>query len=163
MKSVRIIAMLLVFSILAVSFVSCGGGDGTTAANTSDKSDGTTKAWVNDNLPSNLHYEGEQVRILSRSNDWFYDELSLEADEVQNIVDESVFNRETYVEERLGFDIKVSKEAYVELTDHADLVRGYFNSNTDVYDYVAGSSSHIMPVITDGIMYNLDDVENSDL
>ena len=163
LKLARFTAFLLCVVMLALPLASCGGGDETTKPK--ETVDGqTTQAWVADNL-GDLNYGGEEtVRILSRGDDWFFDELSLEPDEVMNIIDESVNERELYVEERLGIDIKVQKEMCG--TDYdklADLTRTYFESNTDVFDILAGHCYHVMQLTTQGILWDLNEVDNMEL
>jgi len=162
MKFARIIAFLLCLAMVSLVFVSCGETEVTTKAPTTDPAQ-TTDAWVPDGLPE-LNYEGEKVRILSRSDDWFYDELSLKPEESLNIIDESICKREAYVAERLGVELDVDKVvSRGQLTALTNSVRSYFESAVDVYDLVAGSCYHLMPLSTEGILYDWREIDNVDL
>lgn len=163
-KLTRITALMLCVAMLAIPLVSCGEEEVTTKSQQGDPSQ-TTAAWVPDNLPADLNYGGEEtVRILSRGDDWFFDELSLEPDEVMNVIDESVHEREAYVEERLGLNIEVQKEQCgTEYDKLADLTRTYFESNTDVFDILAGHCYHVMQLTTEDILWDLNEVDNLDL
>ena len=115
-----VIALTLLTAIL---FSSCSGG-GKTPADTSASSDGTTAAtgvpgttaepvrtdaggFLLDDLPEKMDFGGEQVTILA------WDGQSYEEFKVEqlngDIIDESVFNRNIRVEERLGVLIGVKK------------------------------------------------------
>ena len=122
------------------------------------------QTWLSDNLDPNLKFEGEKVRILSRGDDWYLDELSLKAEEVFNIIDESVHKRELYVEDRLGIELEVEKHPcgtnWAELND---LTRNYFSSNTDIYDILAGHSTWVTQLTTEDIMWDLREVDNLEM
>lgn len=164
MKFTRIIALAMsVFMVLLV-FASCGDGSDTTTSSETKPGD-ISDVWIPDGLGEDLDFGGEKIRILSRSEDWFYDELQVERDEVVNVIDESVFNREGYVEERLGIEMMAEKIARGSdgLSTITNITRQNFQSALDTYDIVAGSCYHLQPLTTESMMYDLTEVENIDL
>lgn len=163
MKLRRLLALLLALLTVALPFASCGTPDETTEPQNSGDGE-TTKAWIKDDLDPDLNYGGEKVRILARGDDWYYDEISIEADEVLNIIDESVHEREAYVEERLGIDIVVDKRVIgSKHATLADLTRDYFRAGTDAVDLLASPSNQGFALTTEGVMWDMRTVDNIDL
>lgn len=66
----------------------------------------TSKYDVTDGLPSDLKYTGETIRILSRSRDWFEDEIDIAEGYNGDLIDEAVYQRTRRTEERLGIKIE---------------------------------------------------------
>ena len=160
---VRLIAALLVICFTVLPLASCSD-DGTEKAETTAAASSVENTWKKDSLPEGLDYSGETVRIFSRRDGWYYDELTLESNEVANIINESVYDREAFVEDRLGFDIRVQKENVG--TDYGKLermARTYFESDIDAFDIIAGHSYFSLPLSTDGMIYDLREVDNVEL
>lgn len=160
MKRAGMLALVLCFAFILAS---CGDAAITTEPQSSEPQ-ATSDVWQEDGLDPSLDFGGQPIRILSRSDEWFYDELSLKSDEVMNVIDESVALRKNYVEERIGVELKVNKEScagnFFNLTNMA---RNYFSSAVDAYDILAGSCAHLMPLTLESMMYDLNNVENIDL
>ena len=106
--SKRILSAVLAL-VLVVSFAACSGdGDNTkdtdkaTATTTAASSD--TAYYEPDELPE-LDFGGETVTILSREiTDVTKVEISVE-ELSSNIINDSIYNRELFVEDRLGVEI----------------------------------------------------------
>jgi len=162
MKLSRYLALLLCAIFLALPLVSCGSPEETTSPVTTDPPT-TTEAWISDGLDPELNYEGEKVRVLARGDEWYYDEMSVTSEEVMNVIDQSVYDREAYVEERLGVDLTVEKRVIG--TDYnalENLARTYFRAGTDAIDILASPSLQAANLTTEGVMWDLRQVENID-
>lgn len=156
---IRLIAIMLLLAMSVMMFVSCGGGDDTTAP-------GGTRAPVTTNenyLHHGIEYDGDgaKVKFLSQDRDWYYDELTLKPEEVVNVIDESVRDRELYVEDELNVDIVNDKIVAVNYSTVTDQARTLFDSQDTTYDFVMNSR-------TGGgngaeIFWNLYEVDNVDL
>ena len=51
--------------------------------------------------PEGTNFGVEKINFLSRSDVDYYDEISVKPDEIANIIDQSIFDREAYVEEKI--------------------------------------------------------------
>ena len=163
MNFLRSVALLLSILMIAIPLASCGAPDETTSTQ-NNSTEETGKAWIEDNLPPDLNYDGEKVRVLARGDDWYYDEISIESDEILNIIDQSVYDREVYVEERLGLDLVVDKRVIgSKHATLADLTRDYFRAGTDAVDILASPSNQAFALTTEGVMWDMRTVENIDL
>ena len=110
----RIISILLLLA-LTLSFAACSGGsegkpsDSTgPQGNTADTTTpGTTIYYEPDELPENLDFGGEKVVLLAPKDSKYEKELSVE-DLSSEAVNDSIYNREKFVEERLGIELEVA-------------------------------------------------------
>ena len=163
MKLSRVLALLLCVTFFTLSLAACGAPEETTKPDNTEPEE-TTEAWVSDGLDPELNYDGEKVRVLARGDEWYYDEMSVTSDEIMNVIDQSVYDREVYVEERLGVDLTVEKKVIG--TDYnalENLARTYFRSGTDAIDILASPSLQAANLTTEGVMWDLRQVENIDL
>ena len=100
MKLSRYVALLLCVIFFALPLAACGNSEETSKPQNTEP-EATTEVWVSDGLDPELNYDGEKVRVLARGDEWYYDEMSVTSDEIMNVIDQSVYDREVYVEERL--------------------------------------------------------------
>ncbi|MBR6558758.1 MAG: hypothetical protein IKT70_07075 [Clostridia bacterium] len=131
MKS--LFSILLVLVIL-FSFVACSSG----STNTKDTTPSTTKPLDNtdpsivyeeDDLPNDLDFGGQDIHFLvvddsDKKSEICTDELN------SDVVNDSVYNREKYVEERLGVEIIPE---YIDDSDFEDAMEKQFASDEDQY------------------------------
>lgn len=158
----KIIAILLVVAFAVVPLASCGGDDATTTAGGGPNVGNQSTVKAEYPLDENVKFEGEKIRIYSRARSWFYNEMTVNADEVANAIHQSVYDRELFVEEKLGIEItndKEPNEAYDAVTNK---VQTLFESDTDTYDIIANNGMQSTGTILEGYYYDFNDTEYID-
>ena len=153
----RIIAFALLIAMALTLLVSCGGSDITTSPQQTEPGAATTNKEIVEDAVE-LVGDGEVIKIMSGNREWFYDELSLEAHEIANVIDQSVYDREAYVESRLNIDIAVEKTNPDIIDQKIPIL---YDSNDDTYDMIAHQRCNIYTRLN--CFYNLYEVENVDL
>ena len=156
----RIIALMLLLAMAVTMFAACGGNDETTKPQGPGGDVTTDKPWLMPDIGDTMG-DGEKVRMLSQNRDWYYDELTITADEIANVIDQTVYDRELYVEDYLKIELeneKITAEKYSTVSDKAKTL---FDSGDDTYDIVMNSRTGGGRGIE--IYYNLYEVENVDL
>ena len=162
----RIIALMLVFSMIIVPLVACGGDTDSKPKETTDAKGTAADTTANPNVITTylepmseelveLDYGGETIHILSRKDkDFAGDELWVE--ELSNDpVNDAIYNRNLAVSELLGVEfIETREDGQKVLQQKVDLM---VNSGDSTYDIVAASVAYGTPMINDGLMYNLYD------
>ena len=129
-------SVLLAVAML-LSFAACAGGDSNTPKDTTPSGDTTTGGTVTnpviqyeeDELPDDLDFNGALIRFLvvdktDKLSEICTDELNSE------IVNDSVYNREKYVEDRLGVEIQPE---YIDDDDYEDAMERQYASDEDLY------------------------------
>ena len=158
----RIIALLLVIVFAALPLASCGGDDDTTTAPVQGPSGSDTSLKAEYPLDEDIKFEGEKIRIYSRSRDWFAKEMTVTPEEQVNAIHESVYKRELYVESALGIEIENTKEqldTYDAITNNVLL---YFDGDVDKYDIIANNGLQSSGTILEGIYYDFNDTQYID-
>ncbi len=92
-----------------------------------------------DSLPDDLDFGGMTVKFASLAGDKLTYEINFTVDELSSdVVNDSIYNRELYVEDRLGVEIENYK--LINVTDEIDK---NLNSGEDVYDAYIHSNHNI--------------------
>ena len=133
-------SVLLAVAML-LSFAACTGGSSDTPKDTTPSEDTTAGGAVTDpvieyekdDLPDDLDFDGALVRFLvvdksDKLSEICTDELNSE------IVNDSVYNREKYVEDRL--DVELEAE-YVSANEYEDVVEKQHASDDDIYLHIS--------------------------
>ncbi|MBO4220082.1 MAG: hypothetical protein J5933_04075, partial [Clostridia bacterium] len=159
-----VLSLVLLFLLVSCSAQNSGdnnpdgspdstGNDSGTPAN-----DGTTIYYVPDDLPDTINYNGEKVVFLTLADSLFrYDVLTDELN--SEPVNDSVFNRERFVEERLGVDITDEK---VSGNDFLTKVNIQNSSNDDTYQIYAESTVWFASTVFDGYLTDLYELDYID-
>ena len=167
---ITIISVILLMSILA----SCGesGGDNTVTDNSNQNNNTPEETTLDtnlrentpDSLPADLDFNGQVIRILHREDDasWL-PEIYVE-NEVGEIVNDTIYQRNKNVEERLNVVIQSvavpgdwdAKDAYL------NTIRNSVTSGSDDYDLVGGYAYYLPMLAPEGMLYNLMDVNYLD-
>ena len=164
----RIISMFIVV-VMLLSFVACSGGgddttkkDDTTAVNPVD----TTNAGIEyeeDDLPATLNFGGQEVTILvseEKDGSGLHNGEIIADELTSDVINDSVYNRERYVEDRLGVEItaaKVEQDSYKKEFDKA------INSDDDIYQIAAAKTVWFAPNVFDNNLIDLYTVDYLDL
>lgn len=168
-KSIRIMSMLLMLLMLVttVSLVSCSNktDDGETTTTAAGVDDQTTakpesKYDIGDNIPETLKYGGETIPIVSRSNKWVVDEVTVENND-GGLINSAVVKRNKIVEERLGVKIE---NTLVDGNNYAisDLIRN--QAQTDhLYDIFVNSVYSTIMYTAENHFANLKELQYLDL
>jgi len=132
MKSLISIVLVLV---MLFSFAACSGGSADQPKDTTVSNDTTASnpqndiVYEEDDLPDDLRFGGEKITFLlpgqrTLNTEIFTDELN------SDVVNDSVYNREKYVEDRL--DVELEAE-YVSENEYEDVVEKQHASDDDIY------------------------------
>ena len=144
-----ILAML--FALVACSGGSSGGGNETTADKGAlSPGNDTTVSGIEyeaDSLPDSLDFGGDKVVILSPSsgiavNDITVEELS------SDVVNDSIFNRERSVEDRLGVEIENYKTK-----DMGTEISKQTGADDDMYQIIVGETYDYSKYSFEGLLW----------
>ena len=165
----RIIALILCM-ILTTAMISCASTDGGGNDDTGRKEENGTSAdpsettiyYEPDNIPDGLNFGGEKVVILSQSIKNSGDHFELTAEELTSEpINDSMYNREIYVEERLGVEIEnITPKENVSLNDE---IMRQINSDEDTYSVYSAAGHVISGLVLDGYLSDLYLVDYLDL
>ncbi|MBR5453784.1 MAG: extracellular solute-binding protein [Clostridia bacterium] len=166
MKITRsLISIFLVLTML-FSFVACSGGStsdvkDTTASNESKAPDSDTTVsgieYEADGLPDSLNFGGAKVSILSPGHGMSLNDITVEELSSEVILD-SIYNRELFVEDRLGVEI----ENYKPLDNDGEILK-QIASGEDTHQIFVGETYDFSKYSLDGVLFDLWGVENLDL
>jgi len=113
----KAISIILVLATL-LSMTACAKDNGDDTVSTSAQDAATTEAnnipeivYEDDDLPDDLDFGGTTINILSKDNSKEKNSLpEISAEELTNeVINDSIYNREKFVEERLGVEINNPK------------------------------------------------------
>ena len=83
----RLICALLALAMIAsLALVSCGGGDETTAPPSNTPDTTAARTILETKTPAGTNFGGEKIKFLSRSDVDYYDEITVKADEIANVI-----------------------------------------------------------------------------
>ena len=165
-------ALCLAAAVLAVMLeaASCADGGGPTpdkrpsdtgsgGSVTSTDPDVTARPRVEDDLPESLDFSGEKVIFLApmTSRGAVVDLYALELS--SDPVNDSVYNRELYVEERLNVDLLFPEFGSTYITE----IQKQANSGDDTYSAYCGVSHEIADFCFDGYYLDLSELDYLDL
>ncbi|MBO4220242.1 MAG: hypothetical protein J5933_04895 [Clostridia bacterium] len=167
----KIISLLLVILFCAALF-SCvqdpGGNGGTVTSDrdsgdsgqedTSDPFSDTVKYYEPDKLPDDIGFAGEKVTVLSVSEAHFTGDILVD-ELTSDPVNDSVFNREKYVEDRLGVEIEGVTVSTGEFNNTVTLQSA---SDDNDYQILAGSTVWYTPIVFDDLVTDLYEVDYLD-
>lgn len=150
---------------MLLGVVSCGGTgeDQKESGTTTDSTDTSAEETVSDNgrenvkdsLPSDLDFEGQTIRIMTRGGD---SDVKNELDsdgESREVVSEAIYKRNRNVEERLNVKLEF---IYTDNTRHdgnANTILQLIMADSDEFDIGANHMSYMIPLIAEGAFYNL--------
>jgi len=162
-------ALCLILAILiAIPFASCndsgsagGQGKDTTAADTTKAPESDTIYYEPDELPE-LDFGGETVRILSpatNNSGFSFYETTLTVEELSSdVLNDSIYNRELYVEDRLGVEIENVRVISVDRE-----IEKIMNTGDDNYDAFISTNTFLSECGINGYLLDLHTVEYLDL
>jgi len=158
----KLISLSLVIAMI-LSFTACSGGTTETPKDTTSPTETTapqdTIVYEEDALPK-LDFEGTEISILATDNVKYYgcdvsvEELNSEP------VNDSIYNRELFVEDRLGVEINAVKILRDDFMTEANKQLNSFDDTYHIYSYITYAMS---AMVFDGSLVNLRDVEYLDL
>ncbi len=164
----RLLSIILVPALLA-SFSACSSdgsknANDTTKAPTSTKPSSDTVYYQPDELPE-LDFGGEKVVFLTRENQenenggisFFEVDFTVE-DLNSNALNDSLYNRELYVEDRLGVEIE-----NVRVEDVGQEMQKILTSGDDIYDAVISDNAGLSMYVFQDFLIDLYTVDHLDL
>lgn len=161
MRSAISIALILTLLLSCIGCAATGSNvtNDITDSVTTPIPDDTTIYYEEDDLPKNLKFKGNTVRILSLDEEGAKNELTVEMLN-SDIVNDSVFNRELFVEDRLNVNIeniKLTADQY-----RKEVIRQQ-SSDEDDYQIYAGAVGSLSGFVFDKYLTDLNTVNHLDL
>lgn len=160
----KAISILILLSFL-LSFTACAQGTDTqkspvtTVADTASAPDGTQITFEEDELPENLNFGGQAVRFLIPEGDAWDCEITVE-EYTSEPVNDSIYNRELFVESRLGVEIE---SEYIDPEKYNDKVTLQKATDEDTYQIYAARTVFFAPLVFENYLYDFYDVDYIDL
>jgi hypothetical protein len=139
MKICRILAILVAATLLFSALCACGEPTPPSTSTENGPTDSAQETELTDDLPDDLNYGGDEIVILSRYREgWTSGEIAVEKLNSEPVND-AVFERNKFVEDRLGVKINSVEvpgdSAYI-VSDKAALA---VKSGTHEYDILAAA------------------------
>ena len=157
----KLLALLLVLSMMLAMLVACGGknpdGSQETQGNkpSNKPNKGEDEYDITEILPESLNYNNAEVVLCIRGDDDNYWEIGLSEEDTQPLTAE-LYDRTTRTEERLGVSLDVDKlNGWASYNDAIATIRSKITMNEHVWDIVVGWSPRIPQIAAEGLYYNL--------
>ncbi len=157
----RFLSILLALAMLIPLIACSGGNDDKPSKDTGSKvttaeKDSAAIQYEEDDLPD-LDFEGQTVTVLMGENSILEGDFSVE-ELTSNPINDSIYNREMFVEDRLGVEI----EAFYP-DDFATEVNKQINAQEDTYQIYGQITFRFAELVFDGTLIDLYSVEHLDL
>lgn len=167
MNTLKRFLCLFLATLLVIPFASCSVDDPANEQSNDTTNADTTKAlevetiyYEEDELPE-LNFGGESVYILSpasSSNGFSFYETTLTVEELSSdVLNDSIYNRELYVEDRLGVNIENMKTAS---TDRE--IEKIINAGDDMYEAFISTNTFISECTINEYLLDLHNVKYLD-
>ena len=171
----QLISIILLLALMLTIFAGCAADESgdivtTTNGNASDdmtESDDTPKETLRedtrDTLPDDLNFDGQEIRILHRSEDVWGTEITSES-EIGEVVNDAIYNRNRNVEERLNVKITAIPRPGVwdNTNNFLNYVRTSIQAGDSDYDLIAGYAYFITGLALEGLFINWNTVDYID-
>ena len=157
-------AALAILMAASLVLASCGTPESTTADTKATPTTTNARTILETKTPEGTNFGGEKIKFLSRSDVDYYDEITVKPEEVVNVIDESILQRESTIEDKLG--VEIDNEKIAAGTNYAlitDTIREHFRSNLDTYQLIANGCYHTMDASLEGCFWSLSDIDGIDL
>ena len=164
MNTLKRILSCIIAILMVLSFVACAGETGKNDKPDKTKPTDTTAPLVNnsgieyeeDDLPAGLNFNGEKVVVLSASvydSDGKVDEGRKPEFTVEeltsDVINDSIYNRELYVEDRLGINIESYQVTHRDVNTE---ITKQLNSQDDIYDVFLYDSHTLSTYVFDNFL-----------
>ncbi len=114
---------------------------------------------LKDDLPSDLNFEGEVIKVLG----WNSEDPEFEVEtKTGDVVEDAIYDRNDRIEERLNVELKWYSQNGAggsETTAFTQHVEAQFNTGTKMYDIIASYSRTMGVLAVQGFLYNLATIE----
>ena len=165
----KALAAFLAVASIACCFISCGdSGTDTTAPNKQTENDNLDqygREYIADSVPQDLRFDGEEVIFFTRSDD-SYHAIEMDTDStINDTVNDAIFYRNATVEDRLGITIgQISQPGcWGSHESWLQTMRNSVLTKSGDYDCAAVYASQGSALATEGMYYNVNDIEYLDL
>ncbi|MHC1694197.1 MAG: hypothetical protein AB9835_02740 [Eubacteriales bacterium] len=162
---------LFLMAAMCLALFSCNQGKDITTDSTTGEvttQDGGAvieddRANAKDSLPDSLNYNGETITIFSRSDSPWYEEIFAE-EQIGEVVNDAVYNRNRSVEDRLNVKINVIAEPGIHGNEASfnGKIKNSILAEDHAFDLISGYAFFITPLGTEGLFLNLNHVNNMD-
>ena len=136
-------------------------GNSSSVDNNNNESETEETRQYLDNLPEDLKFDNLTVRFLV--SDSTSSIALLEEDDESDIVNEAVWRRNLKMEERLGLKVEIATGAKTGYGEFNSTVKNSVTAGSDDYDILVGHTRFNINLAAEGILKNLNKVNNIDL
>ena len=164
----KLLVLLIALVTVASCFAACGGdADDTTEIPKRADSDVDEygRDYIADSVPADLRFDGETVTFFTRNdNDYWKIEMDTEST-TNDTVNDAIFYRNATVEDRLGITIDQIQQpgGFGSHTQWLQSLRNTVLTKTGDYDCAAVYASQGSALATEGMYYNVKELEYLDL
>ncbi|MDD7300941.1 MAG: hypothetical protein PUG87_03230 [Eubacteriales bacterium] len=166
MKSKKITTFFILTAMLA-GVVSCGSGNGDVVTTSGGEATDTTTAGeteIHDDLPE-LNYNGDEFTILVEDYGGYCGADFWVEESDGDIVNDSIYNKNRIVSERLNLDIKwnLFTHFWDDQKEFLTTLRSGVLAGDGAYDIVAGLGYFMPSFVTDGVLSDMSELPYIDL
>lgn len=167
MRAKRLCALFLSLLLLVGSITACASPEGADETEASSKEAANVtegeETELRDSLPDDLDYGEDEVTFISRFREgWSSGELTVP--ELNNeTVNDAVYERNRAVEERLNIRIQNIEIDTSDYDEVATKVKLAVQGNSRDYDLMASPVNGAVPVMLDGVLFDLKQLDYLDL
>ena len=164
----KISAFILALITVITCFAACGGTSDDTTVPKQTELNGTDKygrEYIEDSIPDDLRFDGETVTFFTRSDgDYWAIEMDTEST-INDTVNDTIFYRNATVEQALGITIdQISQPGgWGSHTEWLQSLRNTVLTKSGDYDCAAVYASQGAALATEGVYYNVKNIEYLDL
>lgn len=167
---IKISTAVLALVMLISCFAACNGtSEDTTLPQANVSNDGNLdqygREYIDDSVPKDLRFDGETVTFFTRDDDPYHKiEMDTEST-INDTVNDAIFYRNATVEERLGIEItQISQPGcWGPHETWLQTMRNSVLTKSGDYDCAAIYASQGSALATEGMYYNVKDIEYLDL
>ena len=160
----RCISLVLLFSLMAISLISCAGADekrtdtetvlSDESAETEDPNSIAGRKAVSDDLPE-IDFGGKQFRTIVQVSTVY--DIWIE-EETGDVLNDEIFLRNRNIEDR--FNAVIAETRAIDFSKIIPAVRDVVNAGEDAYDLVLGQMEDSGAAVVSGIFMNWYDIPN---
>ncbi len=154
----KLLAILLVCTMVLVAFVACGGKDTgedpVQQPSNNKKPDAEASYDITEILPESLKYQNTEFIVSVRNATRTIKDLGVNKDDTTPLAKE-LCERTFSTEERLGVSISIDYLLSTNVNDTISNLRNKIQYQEHVWDAVAGVSYRIPELASEGLFYNL--------
>lgn len=143
------------------STVTTSGGEAT--GDVVDENTTTGREGAKDNVPESLKYDGQQVNVVYRNEDWYLKWDCIGTDNSGEVIQDLIWERNRKVEDRFGFTLNILPTQATGAANVASELKNLAFSGSDEYDVIVSTGNTTVQQSLYPYLYELSDVPHLDI